>query len=376
MKVKWAISAVLATFLVFVMNSGSQAVNTRDIDKVRNKGVLDSEDLQTIDNFVGEAVQELAETKDFTSVAKVRTVILSRSNSERQSAEAQYAQQFSESAYKYISEAFKGADELTPEEHKFKVMVNLLILVDNLEDLRLADLAIGLLKDENAVIRYWAVHSVTNTGILEQLNSGESANLNLAKKIAERLVELVEAASPEMIGLMAEFATESNVPEGEDLLVRIADVRISKYADWTVEYELLDGVILKLLERKMSSGGRNKLAIARRFGQLYSCAMQRYVMGRGFLGDAQKGWLASVLVETEKSCIGKLLGMSQSVIKRAVEQGDYMTLLQEHSRLLGDETRAGQLGLKLEFDYGRNSDGTRRIAPLRLAEPPMTEASE
>ena len=110
--------------------------------------------------------------------------------------------------------------------------------------------------------------------------------------------------------------------------------------------------------------------LARRFGQLYSYVFQRYIKGRDVLSDTQKNQLASVLVETEISCISKRLKVTQSVVKNAVEQGDYTALLQEHSRLLGDETKAGQLPLKLNFDYGKGPDGSRRIAPLALPEPP------
>ena len=166
MGVKYAIFAVLAAFLFLAVSSVYAAVNTREVDKVRSKAVLDSGDLQIIDSFVAEAVRELVKTNDFTSIAKVRTVILSRSSSSKNSAQAQYAEQFSESAYKYISSSLKQASRLTPEEHKLKVMVNLLILVDGLEDLRLADLAIELLNDDNTVVRYWAVHSITNSGII------------------------------------------------------------------------------------------------------------------------------------------------------------------------------------------------------------------
>ncbi len=57
MKGKGSIFGVLAAFLVLVMHSGSEAVNTRGIDRVRNKGVLDSRDFQIIDDFVNEAVR-------------------------------------------------------------------------------------------------------------------------------------------------------------------------------------------------------------------------------------------------------------------------------------------------------------------------------
>ena len=81
MKIKRATIVVLAAFLALVMHSSSEAVNTREIDALRNKGVLESGDFQIIDNFVGEAVRELVRTRDFTSIARIRTVILSRSTS-------------------------------------------------------------------------------------------------------------------------------------------------------------------------------------------------------------------------------------------------------------------------------------------------------
>jgi hypothetical protein len=103
--------------------------------------------------------------------------------------------------------------------------------------------------------------------------------------------------------------------------------------------------------------------------------LQRYVKGRYSLNAIQKHRLASVLVETEKSCIGRLVEMPQTVIKRAIERGDYTALLQEHSRLLGEKTQAGRLGLKLKFDYGKASDGVKRIAPLVLPKQPKPKPS-
>lgn len=375
MKNKWANFAVWVVFLVLVMHCGSEAVSTRDIEKVRIKDVLDSEDLQIIDNFVAEAVQELVSTRDFTSIAKTRMVILAFDSSRRESAAAQYAEQFSESAYKYISSGFEQAAELTPEDRKFKVILNLLILIDGLENPRLAEFGMKMLNDENVVLRYWAVHCVTNPGIIRKLNSGGAANLKLAREIAEQLKELVEGAGPELLALIAKFAAGVDVSQGEDLLGQIVDMRISKYADWSVDYELLDATILELLYRKMTPVEISKPAIARRFGQLYSYVMQRYVKGQNYLSDTERRQLASVLVETEDKCIGRLL-IPQSVIRRAIEDDDYSALLLEHSRLLGDETRTGQLALKLNFDYGETIDGGKRTSPLALAEPPGAEASE
>jgi len=379
MGVKYAIFAVLAAFLFLVADAVYGAVNTRQIDKVRSKAVLDATDLQIIDNFVAEAVQELVKTRDFTSIAKVRTIILSRAGSSRSSAEAQYTEQFSESAHKYISSALKQASKLTPPDHRLKVVMNLLILIDGLEDLRLADLAMELLNEESTIIRYWAVHCITNPAITEQLNSKNAGNSELASRIVEQLKPLIENNGREILTLIAEFAAKVNIPQGQDLLLQIADVRIGKYADWTVEDELVDATILKLLYSKISSPGHSNSAFTRRFGQLYSYAIQRYIKdinGGNFLTGTQKRELASVLVETEDKCIGRILNKPQSTIKKAVERGDHEVLLQEHNRLLGDKTTAGQLAAKLNFDYGQKPDGGKRTAPLTLPQPPATEASD
>ena len=373
MKSKWVIFAALAVFLVLVVYPGSGAVNTREIDTVRNKGVLDSPDMQIIDDFVGEAVRELVRTRDFTSIAQTRSVILARCSSKKSSAQAQYAEQFSESAHKYISSGFEQAWQFEPKDGKFKTTLNLLILVDGLEDVRLADLALGLIRDKNTVIRYWEVHSVTTAGFAKNLNSTIAANSQLARRIVEQLQGLVERYGPDMLALAAEFAAEVDIPQGEVLLVQIADKRIKKCADWTVNYELFDGAVLRLLHKKISSGALDpafRRTVARRFGQLYSYVIQRYVKGRDFLNPTRKHQLASVLIETEKSCISKLLGVPQTVIKISVERDDYTRLLLEHSKLLGDATRAGLLPMKLNFDYGKNADGTARTAPLALPEPP------
>ncbi len=367
---KRIIFAVMGVFLAFVVVSQCRAVDTVTIDKVRDKGVLEDADLQTIDSFVSSAVKELVETEDFTSVTKIRAVILARSSSDKESAKAQYGDQFSQSAYTHISGALEAAKQLTPVERRFRVTLNLLILADSLHDLRLAGLAMKWAGDENEAVRYWAVRCITDASIVEKLNSQEAANQELAGKIAEQLKKSVESSSPEILALMAEFAAKIDIPQGEELLLQIADMRIKGYADWTVKNELLDSDILKGLDNKIPLESASKPDVGRRFGQLYSYAIQRYVKGKDVLSDTQKNQLASVLVETEASCIVRRLKVTQSVVKNAVEQGDFAALMQEHGRMLGDETKAGQLSLKLNFDYGKEPDGSRRVAPLVLPDPP------
>ena len=373
MKIKWVIFAVLVAILVLLMNSGSVAVNTREVDVVRKKTVLDNQDLKIIDDFLAQAIQELVRTRDFTSVAKIRSVILSR-----QSTQGQYAQQFSESARKHIVAGFQQAQTLRRPERITAVLINLLILIDGLHDLGLADSAIAMLKNENMVIRYWAVHCLANTEVVTQLNS--AANSTQASVIAAQLKEIIETSSPEIIAWIAKFATGVNIPQGEELLLQIADIRIKRYADWTVKYELFDSALLKYLSSKIplpsqSLGGAlptttgTKPEIARRLAQLYSYAIQRYIKGAGILNDTQKSHLASVLVDTEDKCIGGLLGRPQLTIRRALERNSVSAILAEHDRLLGSATTPGQLPTTLKFDYG-STGNSNRTAPLPLPDPP------
>lgn len=378
MKIKRAFLAVTAVFFVLAINSNSIAVSTTKVDEVLKKSVLDDQDFKIIDDFLAEAIRELVRTKKFTDIARLRTVILSR-----RSDQGQYAQKFSESTYKYIELAFQQVEKLRPEERKTKVIINLMILIDGLEDLRLRDFAIRMLKDKNMVVRYWAVHSLTNPTIIQQLNFATTSNSTTAQTIAEQLKEILDTSSPEIIALIARFAAAVNIPQGEELLLQVADVRIKRYADWTVKYELYDIAILKLLESKIPLpsqplGGpapttSSKPAVARRFAQLYSYVIQRYIKGAGFLNNNQKQYLTSVLVEIEEKCLSRLLGTPQLTIRRAIERINMPAILDEHNRLLGSETTPGQLPTKLGFDYGTTNTGTKRTAPIPLPNPPTKD---
>ena len=369
MKIKWLIFAVLVVFLVLLMNSGTVAVSTREVDNVRKKAVLDDNDLKIIDDFLAQAIQELVRTRDLTDIAKIRTVILSR-----QSTQGQYAQQFSESARRHIAAGFQQAQDLKRPERITAVTINLLILIDGLHDLGLADLVMGMLKNENMVIRYWAVHCLTNTDIITQLNA--AANSKQASAIAAQLKGIVNNSTPEIVALIAQFAAGLDIPEAEQLLIQTADLRIRQYADWTVKYELYDSALLKYLSSKIpvpteSPAGlipttiETKPEIARRFALLYSYAIQRYIKGAALLNDTQKSHLASVLVETEDKCLGRLLGNPQLTIRRALERQNAQAILDEHDRLLGTATTPGQLPATLKFDYGTTGNSTR-TAPLPL----------
>jgi hypothetical protein len=374
MKIKWVIIAVLVAFLILVMNPGSKAVNTRDVDNVRKKAVLDSSDFKIIDDFLAQAIEELVRERDFTTIAQKRTVILSR-----KSDQGQYAQQFTESARKYIAQAFLDAQRLPRKERIIGVTINLLILVDGLQDIGLADQSIAMLKSENMVIRYWAVHSLTNPAVIEQLKA--TSNSNQSSILITKFAEILDTSTPEILTMIARFAAGINIPQTEKLLCQIAEIRIKQYANWTVTDELYDSAILKYITSKISLDSQNsgstspsKTELARCFAQLYSYAIQRYVKGANILNNTQKSQLMTVLADTEDKCIGLILNKPQMTIRRAIERNSLPDILAEHDRLLGSATTTGQLPQTLKFDYSTNN-GPARSAPLTLPEPPVKKDS-
>jgi len=360
-----------AALLLCVCVATGDAVETSQIEKVRSKGVLEAEDLAVIDDFIAQAVNEFIATTDFTGVARIRTLIISYSTSNQQSAAVQYAAQFFESARRHITAAIETARNIEDSGRRFKVTLNLLILIDGLGDIRLLDPAISFLNSDNPVIRYWAIRCITNPEVVGKLAVQQAGDSQLIDRIMTRLQELLDTASPEELAVMVRFCEELDNKQAEQLLLRIADLRISCYENWTVKYELLDITVLKALSAAIPTGGAADPEPARKFAQLYSHVMQRYIKGLarpGLLSDQQKHRLASVLVEIENKCLGRLLEIRQSVIKKAVEEGNLESLKHEYTRLFGDETAAGEIAGKLGFAY-QASGGGDRLSPLPLGEP-------
>ncbi|MHC4220784.1 MAG: hypothetical protein ACYST9_00060 [Planctomycetota bacterium] len=366
MKQKSVFSVFLTVLLVAAMAQVGFAVSVAAVDNVRNKSVLASKDFQIIDKFIADAVDELLGTTDFTSIAKIRTVISSRSSSETESSQAQYQDQFSESSQKHITRGLKEAEKLTPAEHSVKVKMTLLVLSDSLKDAQLIEPALSMIgSGQSPVVNYWAVRCVTNPNI-----SGQ--RLVSDDQIVTKLLSIIDDSPSEVFGLMVEFAAKSQAAQAGKLIGKIADVRMKQYADWTVENELLDVAVLKALFEQTGSSKPDGPAMGRRFGQLYSYVVQRYIKGHDYLDDSAKQGLASVMVDIERTSISQMLGVSQSIIKKSIEKDAFEILQQEHDRLLGLPKKPGQLSTRLGFDYEKNADGSKRTAPKALPELPKS----
>ncbi len=367
MRISFSVCAVLASLIITLFAPVCWAVDTRLIDGVRQKDVLDEKDFEIIEQFVRDAIDELVNTVDFTQVARLRAIIVTR-----QSEQAQYAEQYSKYLRKYIGEAFVKTKDLEDATRRHRVRVNLTILVSQLENPRLIDVALDVLEDGDESVQYWAARTLTSRRLIQKVET-TSGNSAVVDKIASKFEGIVETARPEVLRIVADFSAVSNSEQTKSLLLKIADMRIKGYSDWTATASPLDIRVLKLLCERLQMNDGKTAEFGRRFAQLYSYVMQKYIAAlrnEDLLDEEQRQQLASILVEIEDKCIGKLTGLQQTVIKRAVELDDDNTLFLEHGRLLGDATRRGELPRKFDFDYGTAADGSRLMQPRDLPQPP------
>ena len=167
-------------------------LDTANIDAVAKKEVLDKQDLAVIDSFVAAGIQEILKTTDFSSIGNVRLEIAARAHSSQPSADIQYNPQFVAAAQKNLEKAFADAAKISDPNRRAKVTLNLMILLDNLDNVQLADIALKMIDNEDTAVRYWAVHAVTNSKDHRQFNTGK-ASAAVARTIAEQLATRINA---------------------------------------------------------------------------------------------------------------------------------------------------------------------------------------
>ena len=341
------ITCAVSIWVIGVCSTAWGIVDTRAIEAVREKSVLNSGDLQAIDIFVQDAVDEVlrAQDKDFATIAKTRSILIGRQKSSVPN-QKQYAQTFLESAQKHITAALKEAQSLPPAR-RAKVRVNLLIIAQALNHESLVTAALPYLSDPSKPVSYWATQLVTSQAALAMVNTSSPQS----GQIITALNKIAPLASPETLSLIIPFAGQIKMAAGQELILTIAEGRIKQYEGNTVSYELADIKVLSGLCAQFNANGPSKTQCAQRFAQLLSYAIQRYAKGQAKLTDQQKQDLVSIIVETENKCITGLTNQPQSTLKRAIERGDMAALMTEHDKLLGSVTEKGMLPELLHFSY-------------------------
>ncbi len=353
--------------LVLSTASVCQAIiDTSRIDEIIKKPALGQEDMQVIDEFMADAVQDIVHAVDFAEVSKTRAIILKYQQVGKQ---PEYAKQYADAAYKQIESGLANLKDTFDPTKRSKIATNLLILAESLKNPRALDLAVKAIAEKEPPVRYWAVRIATDPNLWARLNQNQASAAPTTAKLLTELTQAAPTSTPEVLVLMARYAGSANATAADDLLVRIADLRIKQYNDWTVLYELADVTILKQLSDRIVAGSAAKSQLAKRFAQLYSFAIQRFIKAQtlGVLREQSRDYLTTVLIETEQNCVGKLLGTPQTAIRKAVEANDGKTLQAEHDKLFG------ALPAKFGFTYG--GEGQSLKTPILLLEPTTRPAA-
>lgn len=333
-------------------------VDSRAIDAARAKTVLEPGDLQAIDEFVAASVRDIIRTRDFSQVSKARAALTTKRGTQ-----AQYVQQFLESCRKHIQSGLQQAAGLA-EDRKFKVTLNLLILMSDLQDPGLADLALPYLGDPNRGLQYWAVQVATHPAVVGKIKQGDWP---VGAQILAQVQQSIRSGSAALWGPVAEFAAKLGTAEGLSLLNEVADLRLAQYAGGQVQDPpQVDTTILRLLGAANAADNGKDPAMTRRFAQLYSYVIQHLAKVYPVLsGTPRQAWVSAV-VEVEEKCIGPALGGTDMPLRRALEKGDVTALQAEHDALLGSATAPGRLAAKWPFDYGAGPDGKVQTGPRDL----------
>jgi hypothetical protein len=371
MNLRRAVFTLCVGGLVLSAASVCQAIiDTQLIEGVFKKTTFSQEDSQAIDEFMADAMQDLVGAVDLADVSKTRAIILKyKSNNQ-----AEYVTRYAEAAYKQIEKGLAGAKESQDPAKRSRIAANLLILADAMKDPRFMDLAANAVAEKDPPVRYWAVRIAADPNLWAKLNQNQASAAQLTTKVLAAFNQVAASSTPDVMSLMSSFAGPINNPAADELLTKIADARIKQYSDWTVTYELADVTILRQLSDKIAAGSAAKSQLAKRFAQLYSFAIQRFMKGQmlGVLRDQSRDYLATVLIETEDKCLSKLLGASQGAIRKAVEaNNDPKPLQAEHDRLFGGGGQPGVFPAKFSFTYG--ADGQSLPAPLPLLDPPTRQ---
>ena len=362
---------------VLAINSAIFAVDTTEIEALRQKALanndrLSSVDVKVIDDFLFRAFEELFIAEDFLEIVRAREQIRIQKGSQELS---HYSAGYVSSVRKRFKIVFEELRNVEADKRKIQLQRSLAILLSQLQSPELAEFGIGHLSHKDVTVRYWAVKSVTNEAVTNQLNSEITGDADLTAKIIVVLDKLLaKETHPEILDLICRFAHAIKADPAKPLLIKIAEIRITAYENWTVKYELMDAALLQALGSRLLPDNFQKLSteqkalFARTFGQLYSYVIERYILGADILTKASKRQLASVLIEAETTV--KLIGRFQTTIREAVQKRNLTSLQSQRKSLLGSETRAGRLGLNLNFEYIKAPGQGAPTAPKPLPQPP------
>jgi hypothetical protein len=361
----FAVAACVASWAKAVVPADAiTAVRTR----AETASQISEEDKAEIDKFLLAAFNEIFLAEQSEEIAKTRRQIVEQKGTKDLSLYATAYLNILRDRLRMLVQT--SLDRIDDPVRRQMVRRNLAVLTAELRSLLLVEFGVLWSQDEDIVVRYWAVKSLTSPEIAAQLNSEVTADPEAAKKIAEALQTVIQNESvPEILALTADFAAAWQDARSAELLERLTMRRWEDYSACKEKTAWVDGRILAALAEKYAAVKLpdEKAAAGRRFARLLAALMQRWIQneaaGGKALSEEARSHLLTALVETEDRLLPKL-EVPAPGIRRTLERAGGLSAVYED--LMGTVSRRGTLPTRLGIDFGRDADGRPLTVPPTL----------
>ena len=345
--------------LVIFSISTAYSVNTAAIESIRSRTVssgaeLSASDVAEIADFWARALDQMLLSVSSQEIVEIRQQLEQGKGNEHLS---YYATGYIAQAKKSIQAAFKHAQGIENPQQRAIVQRNLMILTGNLKSPALASLAIGHLNSEDSVIRYWAVKSLTQPTVVQQLTDPVTRDEGAMEAILTALKNLADGGTqPQLLKMITRFCMSFDHPTARQILLTMATERIKAYQQWNVGNVQSDLQLLTALgtTAHASQNAKIKQDFGRAFAELYAMAIQRYWMGVQTLPDDDIDQLHTVIAGVDQNVLEKTMGIRTGILQ-ALRTRNIPVLKREYETIFGDRMRSGKLAELLKFDYGKDA---------------------
>lgn len=368
MPMKWCVFFLILLVLAPVVPA---VVSTEEIAAVRARAETASElseqDKTGIDKFLLSALNGIFLAEKSEEMVKTRRQIVEQKGTKPLSL---YATTYLTVLRDRLGTSAQAIDRIEDPARRQMVRRNLAILTAELQSVILVDFGVQWAQDPDPVVRYWAIKSIADPVIAQQLDSEITANPEAAQKIFETLQTVIQNEPlQEVLALTAGFSAAWQDARSAQLLERLTARRLEDYNHCREKTAWLDNRILRALAEKYAAQklAEEKTAAGRRFASLLAVVMQRWIQneaagGKG-LSEEARSQLITTLVETEDRLLPKLEIVAPG-IRRALERGGDLQPVYED--LMGTTSRRGTLATRLGIDFGRDSEGRTLTIPPTL----------
>ena len=307
-------------FCLAVACPGIQAaVSPKAIQDIRTRSVFNEEDKATVENFVKEQFEGIAQAADAGQLTASLQNLVENSRSSAPDAAAEARQNYSDA---FTAAVQAGFQQVTASLNSSKnpnlareIRYTAVVALAACDNVKIIPDLLALFDEESPSLRYWAVKGLNGNAITAAIRQASDDDSQWKAVLAGLTKQAARETDSEVISQLVSLATAlSNHPEALDALPICASRRIELYKNWTVDNELSDlELIQQLIDVAVSEAVRQmpqvQTNLIRSAAQLYTAAYYRYVLGIKYkiseeetlnlLSPQSQAYLETVLIEGE-----------------------------------------------------------------------------